>query len=117
LINNVCCPSDVAPGYAPSGWSLVSVATVGTVDSPDLESKARSELEHWFGDAVQTWRHLRTYHLPKSLPAQPPGSPSGEAFELREGVYHCGDAHTSASIEGTIISGQSTAAAILEQAT
>lgn len=114
LVNNVCVPSDLAPDYAPPGWSLVSVSVLGAVDSADLESRVLTELEAWFGGGVREWHHLRTYRVERALPRQPPGTGfTGPGFRRAAGVYLSGDHLWSTSIEGAIISGLRTADAIL----
>ena len=117
LVNNVCVPSDVAPGYAPAGTSLVSISVLGMPQTADLAARVVAELESWFGNEVHEWRHLRTERIERALPEQPPGeSMAGPGFREHDGVYVCGDHHWSASIEGAIISGRRTADAILRRA-
>ena len=107
LVNNVCAPSDLAPGYAPSGQALVSVSILGSPDPADLEARVVAELEAWFGSQVREWRHLRTYQINRALPTQPPGNGmAGSGFRKEAGIYLCGDHLWSASIEGAVISGQ-----------
>jgi phytoene dehydrogenase-like protein len=112
LVNNFCVPSDVAPGYAPPGRSLISVSLLGIHREPDIPERVREELRTWFGNQVDEWRHIRTDVIRHALPEQRPGSPS-PGFIVHEGMFICGDHTASASIEGAIISGKKTAAAIL----
>jgi phytoene dehydrogenase-like protein len=115
LVNNVCVPSDVAPSYAPSGYSLVSVSVLGLPEAEGLESKVLEELETWFGKAVNDWRHLRTQRIEKALPEQAPQTSfTGRGYSVEQGVYVCGDHQWSASIEGAIISGKRTAEALVK---
>ncbi len=115
VVNNVCVPSDLAPGYAPPGQALISVSVLGTEASADLESRVLDELEAWFGPAVRDWRHLRTYRIERALPRQAPGTGlTGPGYRKEAGVYLCGDHLWSASIEGAIISGLRTADALLQ---
>jgi phytoene dehydrogenase-like protein len=114
LVNNVCVLSDVVPGYAPAGQSLISVSVLGMPDLIDLESKVVGELSAWFGDEVHGWRHLRTERIKQALPEQGPGRGlTGPGFRKQAGIFVCGDHLWSASIEGAIISGLRTADAIL----
>jgi phytoene dehydrogenase-like protein len=114
LVNNVCVPSDVAPGYAPAGQALISISILGTPEVKDLETRAVRELESWFGKQVREWRHLRTERIQRALPEQGPGiGLMGAGFRKVGGVYVCGDHTWSASIEGAIISGSRTAEAIV----
>jgi phytoene dehydrogenase-like protein len=114
-VNNVCVISDVAPGYAPAGQSLISVSVLGVPTIDALEVAVVTELHGWFGPQVAQWQHLRTYRIPYALPEQPV-TPLKQGVELQCGIYLCGDHCTSASIEGAIVSGMTTAAAILGQA-
>lgn len=111
LVNNLSVPSDLAPSYAPTGKSLISVSVLGLPSNPDLASDVLTELTEWFGSEVKAWQHLRTDRIAHALPEQAPAAktPAKPAPPL----YLCGDHQTSASIEGAIISGQATAKAIL----
>jgi len=114
LVNNVCVLSDVAPGYAPPGQALISISVLGVPAIPDLETQILAELEPWFGPEVRNWRHLRTDRIERALPEQPPiAGALGPFFREFDGIFVCGDHLTSASIEGTILSGLRTADAIL----
>jgi phytoene dehydrogenase-like protein len=114
LVNNVCVPSDVAPRYAPEGKSLVSVSVLGSSQQADLEKRVLEELKDWFGYSVEPWQHLRTCHIPHSLPQQlPEGATASSAdFRTHNGIYVCGDHCATASIEGALSSGLQAAEAI-----
>ena len=113
LIHNLCVPSAVAPGYAPDGKALISVSVIGNQeDNADLTRTIESELVEWFGEKAESWKHLRTEHIPQSLPVDPPGN---EAEICRRGsIWVCGDHTRSGSIEGAIISGLEVADSISE---
>jgi phytoene dehydrogenase-like protein len=112
LVNNLCVPSLVAPGYAPAGQSLISVSVLGDHSgAADLAGQVVAELVDWFGEQVHGWRHLRTEHIPRALPIDPPGH---RALRLDDGSLHvCGDYTTSGSIEGAIQSGLRVAGAVI----
>lgn len=112
LVNNVCVISDVVPEYAPAGKSLISVSVLGVDETSDLEMRVQEELEAWFGPQVRAWEHLRTDRIKQALPEQP-RMPLNEGIRKQNGVFLCGDYCTSASIEGAIVSGKDTAAAVL----
>ena len=111
-VNNVCVISDAAPCYAPEGQSLLSVSVLGLVEADDLVEQVRSELLEWFGPEVSSWRHLRTDHIRRGLPEQLPNCSAPNSIH-QAGVWVCGDHLSSASIEGAVVSGKQTAAAIL----
>ena len=112
LVNNFCVPSDVAPSYAPAGQSLLSVSLLGLHRDPGIPHQVREELRSWFGNQVNDWKHLRTDVIRHALPEQLPGAPSS-GYLVQDGIYICGDHTSSASIEGAVISGNKTAAAII----
>lgn len=115
LVNHVCVPSDVAPGYAPAGRALISVTVLGTPEVQDLENRVVAELEGWFGGQVRGWRHLRTDRIRHALPVRMP-STGGPRMGFRKvgEVFICGDHLASASIEGAVVSGLRTADFILK---
>lgn len=83
----------------------------------------KKELAAWFGEQVDGWQHLRTDIIKHALPEQAPEEHSQndteadtqapKGFLKIDDIMICGDHTTSASIEGAIISGNQTAAALL----
>jgi phytoene dehydrogenase-like protein len=112
LVNNVCVLSDAASSYAPEGQSLLSISVLGLPDDHQLVDQVRTELTAWFGPEAASWRHLRTDRIRRALPQQPPNA-NAPLSTNEAGVWLCGDYLSSASIEGAVLSGQHTAAAIL----
>ena len=112
MVNNVCVISDAAPSYAPEGQSLLSVSVLGLAEADGLIEKVRSELLEWFGSEAGSWRHLRTDRIRRGLPEQLPNGNAPNSIN-QAGVWVCGDHLSSASIEGAVVSGKKTAAAIL----
>jgi protoporphyrinogen oxidase len=110
-INNLCVPSEAEPSYAPPGRALVSATILGAGD-PDLEQVER-QLRGWFGSNVAEWRHLRTYRIPRALPAYPVGEFGVESVRLAEGLYACGDHREHPSLNGALASGRRAAEAVL----
>ena len=115
-VNSVSALSDVVPGYAPSGKTLLSVVVLGLPEAESLEARVREELVGWFGSTVNDWQHLRTDRIKRALPEQLPGtnlSAHSKGFRKHQGIWICGDHLSSASIEGAVISGKQTAESIL----
>jgi hypothetical protein len=110
-INNLCVPSEAVPSYAPPGRALVSATILGAGD-PDLEQVER-QLRGWFGATVSDWRHLRTYRIPRALPAFPVGGFGEQPVRLAEGLYACGDHREHPSLNGALASGRRAAEAVL----
>jgi hypothetical protein len=110
-INNLCVPSEVAPTYAPPGRALVSVSTLGAGEA-DVD-ELRRQLRIWFGSAVDSWRHLRSYRIPRALPAYPAGTSPERPVRLAAGLYACGDHREHPSLNGALASGRRAAEAVL----
>ncbi len=110
-INNLCVPSEVAAGYAPPGRALVSLTILGAGE-PDLAAVDR-QLRGWFGSAVADWRHLRSYRIPRALPAYPAGGSIAQPVRLAAGLYACGDHREYPSLNGALVSGRLAAEAVL----
>jgi Phytoene dehydrogenase and related proteins len=110
-INNLCIPSAVSPTYAPAGQSLVSVSVIDAKtggNDESLEQSVRQQLKDWYGESVESWRHLRTYRIPNALPQKnPPTQFHGtHRYVVRPGVYVCGDHMSTGSINGALESGR-----------
>lgn len=117
-INHLCVLSEVAPSYAPKGQSLVSVCLrAGAADADTKEASIRGQLAEWFGKAVHAWRHLRTDRIASSLPPIDllKYSDSSAATEIRPGLFQCGDAMGSGTLDGALRSGRVTADAIAQR--
>ncbi|HSS50857.1 MAG TPA: FAD-dependent oxidoreductase, partial [Thermoanaerobaculia bacterium] len=112
----LCVPSAVNPSYAPAGKSLISATVVDAAgaDEKDLESEVRRHLGSWFGPAVESWRHLRTYRIPLALPARKSLEPVALPARRRPGLYLCGDHRDTPSLQGAMVSGRRAAEAVIE---
>jgi phytoene dehydrogenase-like protein len=113
-VNNLVVLSDVAPSYAPAGQALVAVSVLGepAMEERALVERVREELCVWFGAEVADWRWLRSYRLPRALPARMSLGPM-KPVAVRPGVWIAGDGRTSASIQGAMESGEAVATEIL----
>jgi predicted NAD/FAD-dependent oxidoreductase len=113
-------PSDVAAGYAPPGGSLVTVSIRGDWAGADgdLPDAVRRQAREWFGDAVRSWEHLTTVHVPRALPDESPAARRGRPARpgLVTGLWICGDHCATASINGALGSGRRCAEAIVRTA-
>lgn len=110
-VNNLQVMSNVAPGYAPSGSSLVTCSVLEADLDPDderLERAVRDQLGGWYGPIVEDWRLLRTDRIRRALPKQPPGSldPIERPLRLRKWLWATGDHRATASIEGALSAGR-----------
>ncbi|MBC8153335.1 MAG: FAD-dependent oxidoreductase [Bacteroidetes bacterium] len=109
-VHNVSIMSDVAPAYAPTGSTLISVSTQGlaVVDEAKLPQRITHELTGWFGREVNHWRHLRSYHIPQALPAYGP-SAVHKPLNISEHLYQCGDQTTYPSLNAAMQTGRQVA--------
>ncbi|NNE36421.1 MAG: NAD(P)-binding protein [Rhodothermales bacterium] len=116
--NHVAVMSNVAPEYAPAGAHLISVSGVdAAADDPDRYRDAvPGQLRAWFGQSVDTWKHLRTYHIPHALPSHPVGGPlqTDRIPRRPDGIVVAGDYAMFGAIQGALLSGRLAAAEILE---
>lgn len=119
-INELAVPSEVSPGYAPHGRSVVSVSAIGEdAVRPDLEDAVTAQLGDWFGAGnVSGWRHLGTRKVEDSLPDFAPGRfvAGGQDPVLESGLFVCGDYRESPSIQGALASGRKAAEAVIHAA-
>lgn len=110
-VNNLQVMSNVAPGYAPTGRSLVTCSILEqNLDDDDerLERAVRDQLGGWFGPIVEDWQLLRLDRVRRALPKQPPGSldPIERPLRLRKWLWAVGDHRATASIDGALSSGR-----------
>ena len=122
-VHNLAIMSDVAPGYVPAGrdgrpQTLISVSTQGleTVNEAALTERIQQELTSWFGNEVQQWRHLRTYHLPQALPSYSPTAVH-QPIQLTDALYQCGDQTAYPSLNAAMQTGREVAERIIRRST
>ncbi|MFN4144486.1 MAG: NAD(P)/FAD-dependent oxidoreductase [Runella sp.] len=115
VVHNLCVPSDIAPSYAPSGKSLISISTQGLelFDEQKLTAHIIQELGAWFGEEVNQWQHLRTYHIPEAL-LHFPAEASSSDLRLAKGLYECGDHTAYPSLNAAMATGRKVAEMIAE---
>jgi len=114
-INNLCVPSVVTPSYAPPGAHLVSATVLKPAGGEDTTlQQVREQATRWFGREAERWQHLRTYHLPQSLPDQSLvcGGVRMSPLRVDHGLYVCGDHRRTASLNGAMNAGRRAAEAL-----
>jgi phytoene dehydrogenase-like protein len=111
MIHNLCVPSDISPSYAPAGKSLISVSTHGfdLYDKEELAKHIKRELVTWFGQEVETWQHLRTYHIPQALPSFGTTQQGDNSLKFSEILYQCGDVTAYPSLNAAMATGRKVA--------
>jgi phytoene dehydrogenase-like protein len=117
-ITSMCVPSQVAPGYAPEGLSLISVTVVGqtAVADHELLRAVLRQAQEWFGAQVQAWEHLKSYTIPRALPVQRPPTPNPFRRRIRmgPGVYLAGDLGALSSLQWALHSGRRAAETVIQ---
>lgn len=109
---NFAVMSQVAPGYAPTGKTLMVAACPGT-HGAGLADMVRTQLRGWFGSDVDSWSHLRTYDIAHGQPDQRPPFKPKKHIKLDDRLWVCGDHRDTGSIQGALYSGRRTAEALL----
>lgn len=119
LVNNFCVPSSVSPSYAPPGKSLISASLIGNFGESDaeLERQVRSQMNEWFGQQVNSWEFIRAYRIDYALPDQSPQAmlSVNKEYKSNNGTYICGDYMETGSINGAMVSGRKSAAAVIKE--
>jgi phytoene dehydrogenase-like protein len=110
-IRNAAVMSEVAPTYAPRGRHLIALAAPGDIGS-DLEERSLAQMQQWFGDEVDAWRHLRTDRIAHGQPDQSPPLRARQRVQLTDELFVCGDHRDTGSIQGALHSGRRCARAV-----
>jgi len=109
IVNNMCFPSSVAPSYAPSGETLVSVTIMGDGDGrseEELDGLVKQHMKKWWGpDFVDSWRFIKSYNIPFSQPGQRVPFDAAKKLEIDRGVFVCGDHRATPTVNGAVSSG------------
>jgi phytoene dehydrogenase-like protein len=115
FVNNAVQISNVSDRYAPPGRHLLCAVALTGLDLPDGEIYRRGieDVSRWFPDA--DFRPLALYRIPYGQFAQPPGV-HGRLPENRtqtQGLFLAGEYTEDASINGSMLSGEKAAGAVL----
>ncbi|MGI9472949.1 MAG: NAD(P)/FAD-dependent oxidoreductase [Rubripirellula sp.] len=111
--------SNVAPEYAPSDQTLISVSHASSAekqrDLDQLDQETRDQLRSWFGDIVSDWRLLQSYQVCFGVP-QTQLDPVVQAVRVDcdHPTFVCGDHRETPSIQGAMQSGIRVAESILQ---
>lgn len=108
LVSHFALMSQVAPGYAPSGSSLLSVTSdVAGVNADDIIA--------WFKAIfpVIQLRFLKSYEILRGAPKLDALHFNG--FKKQDGIFYAGDSHAYPALQGAFNSGVAAANAILKE--
>lgn len=111
ILNSVVM-SEVAPGYASRGRSLISTTTLG-VGGVEVENQVRDQLELIWGEQSRDWQLARRFEIPEALPLLKPGAGLQLPVSLGNNILIAGDHRDTPSQEGALLSGRRAAAAAL----
>lgn len=115
VIDHIVNLSKIAPSYAPSGKTLISVSLVGKnkFDDKELVATVQKELSNWFGKDI-TWHHLRTYRIPEALPQYCSVTNPSSGYRINEYTYQCGDHLAYPSLNAAMQTGREVAELIIK---
>ncbi|WP_424210630.1 NAD(P)/FAD-dependent oxidoreductase [Streptomyces sp. BI20] len=109
---NTCVITEVAPGHAPPGRSLIATSVLGP-DRPGRERALRAVLAEVHGADTDRWDLVNTVTVPAALPAMPPPWPLSRTTRHAPGRYVCGDHRATGSVQGALASGTRAARELL----
>ena len=111
LVNNLCVVDLVQPTYAPEGSHLVAIHVTKehNFDDEELVDEVMLEMAQWFGVKVNSWEHLKTYHIKYALPRQNRLETQTYAIQEASNVVICGDHLSYGSMNAAIRSGKEAA--------
>src|SRR5919112_4627650 len=115
FVNNAVEISNVSERYAPPERHLLYAVALSSLDLPDAELYRRGveDLSRWYPGV--DFRPLGLYRIPYGQFAQPPGA-HGRLPENRtgtQGLFLAGEYTEDASINGSMLSGETAAGAVL----
>lgn len=111
---NTCVISEVVPGYAPAGRTLVSTSVLGP-DRPDREAAVRADLADAYDTDTSGWEPIGVYTIEDALPAMTPPWPLSRTTRVGPGRHVCGDHRATGSVQGALASGARAAREVLEE--
>jgi phytoene dehydrogenase-like protein len=109
---NTCVLSEVVPGRAPKGTSLVSTSVLGA-DAPGREPVLRAALAEVYAADTSGWDLIAVRTVRDALPAMPPPQRLSSPARLSAGRYVCGDHRATGSVQGALASGARAAREVL----
>jgi phytoene dehydrogenase-like protein len=109
---NTAAVSAVAKSYAPSGKTLVASTVLGR-GGDDQEPVVRAHAARILDVGSEAWTYVASYPIEHALPAHPPGQSFRQPVSLGDGLFVAGDHRDTPSIQGAMVSGRRTAAAVI----
>lgn len=109
---NTCVLTEVVPGHAPRGISLIATSVLGA-DAPGRERELRTALGEVYGADTSRWDLITVRTVYDALPAMPPPQRLSSPARLGVGRYVCGDHRATGSVQGALASGARAAREVL----
>ena len=93
----------------------INVIGIPLQDDAVLEAAVRDQMRGWFGAAVDSWRHLKTFRIPDALPLQtgPVENPRYRDPRRADWLYVCGEYCNAPTINWALYSGRRAAEALV----
>ena len=111
---NTAVISAAAPTYAPAGRHLIQASALWGPGRPEpAETQMRAHAAEILGVDAGGWQPVIRHVVRDALPAQPPPLVTRRPNRTGSGVWVCGDHRDTASIQGALVSGRRTGAAVL----
>lgn len=110
--------TNIAPSYAPSGKTLISVSLLGVGhDATETDQTLRHQLATWYSPEVAHWQQLAVYEIAYAQPRQQPNDLAVMArdVKLTPRLYVAGDHRDTGTIQGALVSGRRAAQAVLTE--
>ena len=70
-----------------------------------MAADVKKQLAEWFGPSVESWRLLKTYHIPYCQPNQEAPQTREKPVECAQFVFVTGNHRETASLQGTLRAG------------
>ena len=109
---NVAILTNVAPSYSSNQEALISAAIPGRYET-EVHEEVIDQMKNWFGEQVDTWRHLRTYSIRHGQPDFQSKMPFRKLNQINSTLWICGDHRDTPSIQGAMVSGRRTAESLI----
>ncbi|MDC0245685.1 FAD-dependent oxidoreductase [Acidimicrobiaceae bacterium] len=109
---NVAILTNVAPSYSSNQEALISAAIPGRYET-EVHGEVMDQMKNWFGEQVDTWRHLRTYSIRHGQPDFQSKMPFRKFNQINSTLWICGDHRDTPSIQGAMVSGRRTAESLI----
>ncbi|MFC4786727.1 NAD(P)/FAD-dependent oxidoreductase [Nocardioides sp. MAHUQ-72] len=107
---NTVVMTNVAPTYAPRGRPLVQATTLLPSDAG--ESDVRRHLAELYAAPTDDWELVVRHDVPEALPLVTPPLEVRRPVDLGDGLFVAGDHRDTSSLQGALVSGARTAAAV-----